>query len=753
MADQFTFTPVNTAPGQPAPGPRQITPIDDTPVQYATGRAPMFTGEPTQAMQFGQPTLKTPLTFTPTITAEQAAAAPELRPTQMAEVLPERGMPTRAGVGALQAMTFDPDEFKQILQALDPSIEVNIGPEGGIYVTNPKVGKMYALNKPGASLNDAINVGTAIVSGLATGLAGSAARRVAAEAIIQTLIETGQYAAGGEFDPEEVAFGVVGSAASEVPGMMARSRAGQQVYTSAVDLGAAPEQAADIVRVAEAQGRPVAAQQEVLRDIIRPEPSKVRAATELGLEEVTPARVVSGNPQYVEIEQALVNIPGTQLAAAEKEFISGINEKVTGFIEEYGGPGARDVAGMSDAVRTEVQQTISDSVAKSNDLYDEISRAVPGRTRIEDTAPLDEIRKNIRSRAIDMGGINRLPKIERDLYRELQGKAPELFAVRTRTEPRPMTYARLDELRKIVGEKLGNASRGALPGDETSFQLSRIYGDLTRAQDSVIGSVAGNQVADIWSVAKGLVAERKAYEDVVRDVMGRDLERSVVPKLASSITQLGQGKVEAFRKTIQAIPENMRQQAVSSAMNNVFLSGARTAEAINPAGFAALWRNITRNATARKELMQYLPNNAERFLDNLSVVLQGYADASRIPRTGAINALERYNSDGGLVQKILPTLIGGRATNALGSVLSKTDTEIPKSAADMLGNPNLKRMIARQAEGKPVDRLEDAMMSSPAFQAWIETIPANLKTRILTVGLADYLFEDGINIPGFGDEN
>lgn len=742
MADQFTFTPVN-APGQPAPGPRQIAPIDDTPVQYASGGAPVITGAPTQAMQFGQPTTKAPMTFTPTITAEQAAAAPELRPTQMSEVLPERGMATRTGIGALQAMTFNPDEFRQILKTLDPSIEVNIGPEGGIYVTNPKVGKMYAINKPGASWNDAINVGTAIVTGLTTGLAGSAARRVATEAITQALIEGAQYAAGGEFDPEEIGLGVVGSGLGEVPGMVTRGRAGQQVYRSAIDEGATPEQAADITRVAEAQGRPIQAQEEVLTDIIQADPSKVRAVTELGLEEVTPARVVSGNPQYVEIEQALVNIPGTQLAAGEKEFISGINNRVTNFIEEYGGPGARDVAGMSDAVRSEVQQTISDSVSKSSELYDKISEAVPGRTRIVDTTGLDEMRKNIRARAIDMGGINRLPKIERDLYRELQGQAPELFGIRTRTAPRPMTYARLDELRKTVGERLGNASKGALPGDETSFQLSRLYGDLTRAQDDVIGRVAGDEVADLWTTAKGLVAERKAYEDVVTKVMGRDLERSVVPKLASSITQLGQGKTEAFRQTIQAIPENMRQQAVSSAMNNVFLSGARTAETINPAGFAALWRNISRNAVARKELMQYLPDNAEKFLDNLSVVLQGYANAAKIPRTGAINALERYNSDGGLVQKILPTLMGARSGNALGAVLSPTAKEVPKAAADMLGNPNLKRMIARQAEGKPIDRLEDSIMSTPEFKAWTETIPADIRARILTVGLADYLFEDG----------
>ena len=44
---QFTFTPVGDEPGQAAPGPRQITPIDESNMvtgreQFAPGGAPMF---------------------------------------------------------------------------------------------------------------------------------------------------------------------------------------------------------------------------------------------------------------------------------------------------------------------------------------------------------------------------------------------------------------------------------------------------------------------------------------------------------------------------------------------------------------------------------------------------------------------------------------------------------------------------------------------------------------------------------------
>ena len=176
---QFTFTPVGDEPGQAAPGPRQITPIDESNMvtgreQFASGGAPMFAGSPTQAMQFGQPTNKRPLTFTPTLTAEQVRDVPELKPFpgQMAQLLPDAptGVPT--GLAALQAVTLNPKEMRDMLVAIDPKIEVNVGPEGGLYVNQPG-GERFVINKPGVTAQDAINLGTNVVMGVGTGLAGT----------------------------------------------------------------------------------------------------------------------------------------------------------------------------------------------------------------------------------------------------------------------------------------------------------------------------------------------------------------------------------------------------------------------------------------------------------------------------------------------------------------------------------------------------------------------------------------------------
>jgi len=748
---QFTFTPVGDEPGQAAPGPRQITPIDESNMvagreQFASGGAPMFAGAPTQAMQFGQPTNKRPLTFTPTLTAEQVRDVPELRPLpgQMAQLLPEAptGVPT--GLAALQAVTLNPQEMRDMLVAIDSKIEVNVGPEGGLYVNQPG-GERFVINKPGFTTQDAIGLGTNVAMGVGTGLAGSAARRVAYEALLQTMIEGSQLVAGGEFNAEEVGLSVLGSAASEVPGLVRRSTAADPVRQRAMQQGELPETAETMATMSEATSIPqVGVQAERMEGIVQPDPVKVRAAQELGLEEVVPPRVVSGNPQYVEIENALVNIPGTQLANSEKDFLRGLLDKTTEFVEMYGGRGATDLPGMTEAVRTSIEETLESMTVKSNELYDQLAELVPARTKIVGTDALDKLRKDIRSVAIDMGGISRLSKLEQDIYKEL---------AKSRTG-RPMPYARLDALRMDVGERLGTATKGIVAGDANSYQLSRLYSALTEAQDSVIRDVAGEEASSMWTLAKSLVSERKQYEDVVLKVAGKEGNKAIIPNLANAINQMASGKLDQFKQIMSAIPEPQRAQAIASAMVNVF--GGTTAQGIAPGKFGTTWRSITRNKTARDELLKYLPEDAPQFLDNLGTILRSYADAKALPRTGAINALERYNSDGGMVQRLLPYLIGSRGnmlTNVMESGTDAAANAQQRAAADMMGNPNFKRMMTRKARGEPVDRLEDNFMKSAPFIAWTQTVPADIKTRVLSLGIAEYLFEDGSQIPGMGENN
>ena len=420
-----------------------------------------------------------------------------------------------------------------------------------------------------------------------------------------------------------------------------------------------------------------------------------------------------------------------------------MRRKTEDFVQTYGGLDATDLPGVTNRIRNEITDTLERSIEQSNSLYTQIADAVPNRTLVTNTDALDILRKEIRSEAIDVGGINKISPLERDIYRELES---------IRRGGRPMTYARLDQLRKKVGERLGVAAKGMISGDEAAFELSRLYGALTDAQGQVLQDIGGDVVGDMWVTAKALVSERKTYEDIVRNIAGNDFQKSIVPNLANAINNMAKGGVDNFNRIMLAIPENMRGEAVSSAMVNVFGIGA---QGVNPGKFATTWRNITRNKTARDAFFQHMPEESGIFLDNLAVIFRSYADSNAVPRTGVINSLEMFNTDGGIVSKMLP-LLTGRGGNMMANLTETGGSASAKAqqraAADMLDSPQLKRIIANAADGSSTKRLEDHFMKTEAFRAWTSTIPANLKTRILSIGLVEYLFEGGPNTEETGEQ-
>lgn len=113
---------------------------------------------------------------------------------------------------ALAGLTaFDPDEFGRILTASDPDIGVVTTPEGERIAINRRTNEAFSINKTGPSLMDAVQGVGAITALSPSGAAKTILGRGAAAAGTQAAIETGQVAAGGDFNVEDVAIaGVAG---------------------------------------------------------------------------------------------------------------------------------------------------------------------------------------------------------------------------------------------------------------------------------------------------------------------------------------------------------------------------------------------------------------------------------------------------------------------------------------------------------------------------------------------------------------
>ncbi len=728
-------------PQAPAQGPELAIQPGDV---YQRNAAPIFSGQQPIMGESGQMAYAPPgqmenpdlqlLRFAASnnLTPEQAAAE-ELAPYDLSQILPEAGTGKRALIGALQTQTFNPDEFVKILQSADPKIQVTRGPDNQIFVKHPDIGQTYNLNKPGFTLNDGIQIASALLMASPAGLGKTVVARMAGEALIQGGIELAQMSQGGEFNTEEVAMGAGFSGLTELPGVIGRVRAGRGVSEQVTGTGL--EEAAPEIRAIGGQAASTPAQAaQNLTEVIQPDPAKVQAVTELGMEEVTPARIVSGNPQYVQTEQAIAQIPGSKMAPGEQQFIDQLRGKADEFIDTYGG--TTDVTGLDQAIRSNMASNIEDLASQSGALYDRLGEAINPRVRI--TEGIRPIRDALRKKAIDLGGRNNLSALEKQIFAEVE---------KAMTSQRPgMTYSRIDELRKEIGEKYGRSVTGLFTGDSASFQLSRLYDVLTEAQGKALDQI-GPEYSTLWNQAKELVAKRKGLEEIASKVAGRNLEKNILPQLTRSMNRLADTGVDAdFLRVIRAIPEDMREEAMVSAVGNIFTRGGRSQSQLVPGQYAGWWNKIKRNKGAREVLFKNLPEGAPRFLENLAVISKSYADAAAsAPRTGITNAMEMMNSDGGFISRIAGSIpfVGDKAGGALRFLFQESSVDAIEASAKLLGDSNFKRIISRSTQGEAVDRAESALKKSAVYANWLQTLPANKRERALTIGIADYFLGDG----------
>jgi hypothetical protein len=660
------------------------------------------------------------------IIPEQAlASAQELRPYSMSEAVPGANVATRTALGVMQPLTIGDQEMAAMLKRADPEIIVQRDKDqGAYYIYSPTTQKSFVINKPGISINDISNLTATIAAALPAGRAATMGGRAIAEAGIQSGIEAGQRGLGGEFNIEEPMYAGAFSAGTDLVTLWNQSRRAEQVASTAREQGVPQDvgQVAGTVARTVSTQAPPAQQAESLASIVRPDPNVVRAAEQMGLQEVLPMRVYSRNPQYVQVEQAVANIPGSAMAEGEKAALLAVSQKADEFISQFGG--TRDLASLNENVVNNFNSTLDDLRVQSDLIYDGLRQAIPARTRVRPV----EARAYLVSRARDLGGIKNLDSLESRILREVGSRGG-------------VTYARLDQLRQEVGERYGAALRGNAFGDTTTFSLKGLYNVLTDAQGSAIETIASPQVKSQWDAGKALVSQRKNLEDTATNLLGREFTRPVIPQVRGAINGLLDGNVRSFEQVISGIPEQYRSSAVVSAMDNIFTRGARNQTQLNMGGFSSWWEKLSRSPTSKNALIENMPEGAESFLNNLATISKQYSSATAtVPKTGIVKAMGDFGSDNGFLAKILPMI--PVAGSRISGVFSYAGPDVIKAASDLMASPDFRRIMVRGAQGQPTEQAQDAIQRSPAFRAWTETLPTNIRNRILTVGLTDYLFEN-----------
>lgn len=589
---------------------------------------------------------------------------------------------------------------------------------------------MLAENLPGAIAQSTQN--NDLSGNLATGLAGS-------------VIGRGLLAAGGR------AAGAIRGAAQR-EGQATAAAVEQAVPTAPGAQTAAtvpPEQGVQDVaaRVGAAADRETTPRMADAARDVAPRQDVIDAAKQLGLsEDDLLLSHVSGNQAYRDFEQALKSVPGSQLAAQENQALTKIAKQATDLTDAAGA--LPDKAAMNDKFLSSFQRGIATVQNKSDQLYNQISAAIPKGQTVE----ANNIIRYLDGKADDVGGWQHLSANEKRVYNEV---AP------VGDEATPPTYARLDNIRKQIGQAIGKNS-GPFRDEETGA-LKQLYANLTADQEQAVVAAG---MGDKWQAAKKLIGVRSTMEDALTGLLGKDLRGDIGTKASLAIRNLAKGDAKGFRALQQDIPSpRIRREVVATSLRDAFSQGSRKENEFHLPGFVDWYQGLKSSGTLPM-IERELGGKTATNLRNLFTVSQAVRQARESSiQTGRLNAfIKQFDADNGVLDKIYRYGKGALATTVLGQVpivgpvlshgavagmaVKEAARPARSVAADrLLASPEF-RSVVKQAKGTRLPekgqqvinrKMEARIANSPAWKSFYRTLTREEKQAIARVGIISWL--------------
>jgi hypothetical protein len=560
----------------------------------------------------------------------------------------------------------------------------------------------------------------------------------AAAAIAKGLPEAGAAALG--FKAPDIAAVKLGAKAQDLASQAnAATKAANAGLDNNAALGASP---------AVAEMRKLSPER--IRDIADVDPEFFKALDNIGVTKQPLTSYASRNKQFRSLEQGLNALPASSLSNIEADFIKDLSNSAEGVMQQYGA--VKDSAEASMKWRDASLKTVNELGRAAHKAYDALNEVVDARQPAKPVSTMEFISERTKNLPLQMDD----PDVPAPIKSAISSLKP-----RQRTNPEtgeveavPANYASMDSLRKDIGAAVFN-KEGPFK-DADSGLLKNLYGSLT---DDLNAMAESQGLVNEVKAAKALVAQRKQLETQMQDLIGKDLQKDIVPVVQQGIKGLSKGGLQRYVETMKNIPEpEVRQELVMTALQDTF-SGTRAGEK----GFLTTdylkWYNDTlAKPTVRNLMAKDLPEGALDKLDSLAKISQGIAKANADKvKTGVVLSLlddkagmVRRMVGGGIQQTIgripLPT---GEVASAVGEIL-KGGTNRSKAAGELLASPQFAAMIqqgvakgvvtGRRAD-KALQAAEAKMMKSKKYQAWADTLSNNDKAKIASVGLTQFLLQ------------
>jgi hypothetical protein len=462
---------------------------------------------------------------------------------------------------------------------------------------------------------------------------------------------------------------------------------------------------------------------------INPDIETKAAAERLGIE-VNPS-VYSKNQTYREVEQGLASLPASDLNRINVEQVQNLSKKADELIEQFGG--TLDKTEFNATFRKHTDDVIDDLEKKASAMYKEIKEKIPVNTRVN----TDNLKAHLEKQIAAFGDESALPALEKKLYNAIkQG---------------PVTYHNMDHIRKEIGRALRKEGEDVFKNAD-KYELSNLYDLLTKDQELVAEHF---KQLGLFKAAKGLVSQRKQIELDLKSVLGKKLEGDIIPKLSASLKDLSsKGSIKNFEDTVKIIPPNMKQQAVLSALTDVF-SGSKNKTDLSIAGFSNWFNGLKRNKEALKVFKENLDPEAFKVLSDIAQVTNGIAQAQKAYiTTGKSRVVQTsfgdIESKAAKIFKVGAEVGANLATGGLASLpigVIRKARGVPKStmqkASELFTSKKFKDMEnALYTQGEAAAKRESSILTkTKVFLDWYNLQDTSTKKAIANKGFFTWLNE------------
>lgn len=494
---------------------------------------------------------------------------------------------------------------------------------------------------------------------------------------------------------------------------------GKLTYVPADELvmqGAAKESAAVAPKVMATEAAPAAEMsQEQLASLAKKAATSSmgkKSATEELAAQATPNKAVTEAADRLKMEldpdfvtdneqfRRLVGLARSQAgSAAESRGIKVAEDAANKAEEALESLGAsRDIASVSDKVKSSLAATRDDMEKASNALYKEIDEVVPKSYPVE----MPATKARIEAVVSDLGGMDGLSGQEKQLAKMFEG---------------PVTYGRLARERGLIGKAL--AGKESPYGSMEEGALKQLYKAMAEDQLEAVTAIGGEALRDKYRLASQLVAKRKGLEKRIVGAFGKDGSGSLVPALRNSIGASVRGDDKGLAKLVQTIPEPLRKEALSSALLSYATSTTKGGQFGFPQ-YSKMYQGMRQNSPVYATIVKTLGEGSDELLTDLYQVSQSIAKAQQaVLHTGKANQgfLDTLKGPETLVGKVLEGAKGaaarGAATEAATSIaigptgagflggavqsLAGGRKDALKAVGDLLTSPEFKEVVRQSA--------------------------------------------------------